>query len=58
MAKYKVNQISILLKNNKTAKSGQIIDGSQLPNEKEAVKGKHVVLVKEEKKEVKKAAKK
>mgnify|MGYP005990890711 CR=1 FL=1 len=46
MAKYKVLVIQHLLKNNKIAKSGDIVYGSQLPNEKSSLKGGYVELVK------------
>lgn len=55
MAKYKVLVIQHLLKNNKIAKSGDIVDGKNLPNEKASLKGGYVELVKEvKKKEAKK----
>lgn len=41
--KYKVNVIKVLLKNGKTAKSGDIISGDKLSNEEESVKSGYVV---------------
>lgn len=49
--KYKVKVIKILLKNNKTAVSGDIVSGDKLINELEAVKGGYVVEEKSEPKE-------
>lgn len=41
--KYEVKVIKILLKNGKTAKSGDIISGDKLVSETDAVKGGYVV---------------
>ena len=48
MAKYKIKVIKHLLKNNTTAKSGEIVDGSQLINLQASLDGKFVELVEEE----------
>lgn len=56
MAKYKIKVIQHLLKNNQIAKSGEIVDASQLINPYESEQNGFVELVAEEKDE--KAAKK
>lgn len=43
---YKVKVIKVLLKNNKTAKCGDLVKESQLINPHDAVKGGYVELVK------------
>ena len=52
MAKYKIKVIKHLLKNNTTAKSGEIVDGSQLINLQASLDGKFVELVEDEVREV------
>jgi|GEM_PF-4802857 len=49
MAKYRVKVIALLLKDNTIAKSGDFVDGKLLPDEKGALKGKYVELVKDKK---------
>lgn len=50
MAKYKIKVIQHCLKNNKIAVSGDIVDGSQLPDLDSSIKGGYVELVKGSKK--------
>jgi hypothetical protein len=48
MAKYRIKVIQHLIKGNKIAKSGDVIDGSQFINLQESIDGKFVELVKKE----------
>ena len=48
MAKYRIKPIKHLLKNNKFAKSGEIVDGSQFINLQLSLEGGYCELVEEE----------
>ena len=54
---YKVKVIKVLLKNNKTAKAGDVVKESRLINPHDALKGGYVELIKSDKTEAKSDAK-
>ncbi len=47
MAKYKVKVIQHMIKGNKIAKSGDVVDETQLINPKHSIEGGYVELVEE-----------
>lgn len=53
MAKYKVKVIGHMIKGNKIAKSGDIVDESQLINKDHSIDGGYVVAYEDEKPKVK-----